>query len=214
MAQLQTRLDVIKDRADEINRLRREYDRLLQLQPSPGKLERIRDEVDRHGQDARVANEQPDAKLISLEPGTWAPASTWRNQGRGTPEAAVETMLWAAAGGDVSAIKDTLVLAPDARSKATEILTNLPTASQQYATAEDLTAVVVAGKVPLDSAQIVAHQQSQDDRVTEYLRLKDSGGRTRQVYLSLQKASSGWQIIVPRGAVEEIERVPASTTVP
>jgi hypothetical protein len=46
-------------------------------------------------------------------------------------------------------------------------------------------ALLVAGNVPLDSAQVVAKQINQDGQVIEYLRLKDSDGRTRPVFLTL-----------------------------
>ncbi len=118
-------------------------------------------------------------------------------------------MLWAAAGGDLGALKDALALSPDARSKAAEAWTTLPKASQQYATPQDLAAGVVAANVPMDSAQVVARQQSREEQVTEYLRLKDSSGQTRQVYLSLQKAPDGWKLVVPVNAFDGIERDPA-----
>ncbi len=65
----------------------------------------------------RYSNDQD----VSLRPGTWTPAAAWKNQGQATPEAAVETMLWAAAGGDLSALKNTLALAPDARVERQQI---------------------------------------------------------------------------------------------
>lgn len=212
-AQLQGRLDATMDREEEIVRLRHERDRLVRLQPSPGEIERLRGEVQQPGQNPEAGKDQPTIEAIELRPGAWVPASAWRNQGRSTPEAAIETMLWAAAGGNVSVIKDTLVLAPETRSRADEILAGLPDTSRQFATPEDLIALLVAGSVPLDSAQVVARQQNQDDEATEYLRLKDSGGRTRQVYLSLRKERDGWQLTVPRSAVDQMEKVPGGTSV-
>jgi len=213
--QLQTRLDEIKDWDVEIDRLRQERDRLARLQPVTGVLEHLRSRVHERGQDAQGSNEQANDGAFSLRPGIWAPASTWKNQGRATPEAAVETILWAAAGGDVGKLKDTLVLPPETRLKATDLLASLPTDSRQsYVSPEDLMAVMVAGSVPLDSAQVVARQQNQDNQVIEYLRLKDSSGRTRQVYLSLQKAPDGWQLMVPRNAVDQIEKDPGTPSDP
>lgn len=214
-AQLQARLDATKDLQNEIDRLRQERDRLVRLQPTAEELEHLRSEGMQPGQGAQGTDKQANVGAISLRPGIWAPATAWKNQGRATPEAAVETMLWAAAGGNVGALKDILVLGPETRSKAVEILASLPnTPHQDFASPEELVAVVVAGNVPLDSAQVVARQQSQDDQVTEYLRLKDSSGRTRQVYLSMQKAPDGWQLMVPRSAVDQIERVPVESSAP
>jgi len=213
--QLQSRFDGIIDEGGQIDRLRREHNRLIRLQPASAEMTHLHSEASERGVDSLVSGPSSNVETTSLRPGIWAPASVWKNAGRATPEAAVETMLWAAAGGNVGVLHDTLVLAPDTRSKATEILARLPAATrQQYLTPEDMMGVVVAGNVPLDSAQLVARQQNQGDQVTEYLRLKDSSGRTEQVYLQLQKAPDGWQLVVPRSAVEEIEKAPVATSVP
>jgi hypothetical protein len=204
--QLQVRLDAIRDRESTIDRLRRERDRLHQRRPTPEELARLRDEAQRRDQDGPVGGDRSASGAMSLRPGLWAPASAWQNQGRATPEAALETMLWAAAGGELEALKKTVVPSADARSKAAEVWSSLPQASQQYATPEDLLAVVVAGNVPLDSAQLVARQQAQDDQVTEYLRLRTSGGQTRQVFLSLQRTPDGWRLVVPMAAFDRIAK--------
>ena len=51
--------------------------------------------------------------------------------------------------------------------------------SETFASPEDLLALLVAGNEPLDSTQVVAKQINQDGQVIEYLRLKNSDGRTR-----------------------------------
>lgn len=214
-ALLQTRLDGVRDRQDEINRLSQEHGRLLRLQPSEGKLVHLRAEVRKARQDGHGADEQAKLGADFLRPGIWAPASAWKNQGRVTPEAALETMLWAASGGNVASLKDVLVLAPETRIKAAEMISNLQDSSrQQYASPEDLIAVVVAGNVPLDSAQVVARQQNQDGQVIEYLRLKDSNGSTRQVFLSLQKTTDGWQLTVPPSAIDLMAKEQGGLSVP
>jgi len=201
-AQLEQQLGTTNDRAGEIVRLRREHDRLLGLQAADMDPRSVRDRVSGIG---LVAESHANDGAVSLRPGTWTPASAWRCQGRATPEAAVETMLWAAAGGDLATLKDTLVLAPDAQSKAVDLLASLPAASgQPLASPEDLMALLVAGNVPLDSAQVVAKQTNQDGNVIEYVRLKDSEGRTRQVYLTLQKVSDMWKLTVPASALAQM----------
>jgi len=75
-------------------------------------------------------------------------------------------------------------------------------------------AVIVAGSLPLDSAQLVARQQNQDDQAIEYLRLKDSSGITRQVFLSLQKSTDGWKLIVPPSAIEPVAKDQGDPRIP
>jgi len=202
---LQRRLDASADRQDDVDRRRREHDRLLRLQPAAGELERLRAEVRRATQPGRSAEPSASPLPESLRPGFWASASAWRDRGRATPEAALETMLWAASGGDIPALKDMLVLSPETRALAADIIRGLQGSSRQhYADPEDLVADLVAGNLPLDSAQLVARQQNQDDQAIEYLRLKDSRGATRLVFLSLQKGADGWKLTVPVSAVETV----------
>lgn len=200
--QLQQQLATIKDRGDEIARLHREHDRLIGLQQVEIGLGTVRDEGP---QEAPETDRHSVEQGVSLRPGAWTPAAAWRNQGQSTPEAAVETMLWAAAGGDLSALKSTLALAPDTQSKAADLLASLPpAASQSYASPEDLMALLVAGNVPLDSAQMVAKQINHDGQVIEYLRLKNSEGRTRPIFLTLQKVSDSWRLTVPVSALDQV----------
>jgi hypothetical protein len=124
-------------------------------------------------------------------------------------------MLWAAAGGDLSTLKNTLALAPDTQSKAADLLASLPPAdSQPYASPEDLMALLVAGDVPLDSAQVVAKQINQDGQVIEYLRLKDSVGRTRPVFLALQKVSDSWKLTVPVSVLDQVAQGKSGSNAP
>jgi hypothetical protein len=91
------------------------------------------------------------------------------------------------------------------------MLMTLPGAARsQYPTPEDLLAVVVAGNVPLDKVQLVARQQIDADHVTEYLRLKNADGITRQVYLSLDQSPDGWRLVVPSSVVEQLGSGPAN----
>jgi len=211
-AQLQQQLEAIKDRGDEIVRLQREHDRLLSLKWAEIDLGTPRDEG---RQAAPDTDRYPDDQGISLRPGIWTPAAAWKNQGQATPEATVETMLWAAAGGDLSSLKNTLALAPETQSKATDLLASLPaTGSQSFASPDDLMDLLVAGNVPLDSAQVVAKQINQDGQVIEYLRLKDSEGRTRPVFLTLQKVSAIWKLTVPASALDQVAQGQAGSSVP
>jgi hypothetical protein len=212
---LQAHLDAAKDRQEEIERLRLEHDRLLRVQPSEDDLERLRATVRTARQDGRDTDERANPGAGSLMPGIWTSTAAWKNEGRATPEAALETFLWAASGGNVASLKDTLVLAPETREKAAEMISRLQDSSRQlYTSPEDLVAVVVAGILPLDSAQVVARQQNQDDQVIEYLRLKDSNGNTRQVFLPLQKTTDGWQMNVPPSAIDQMVKEPTGSSVP
>ncbi len=116
-------------------------------------------------------------------------------------------MLWAAAGGDLEQLKSTLDFDDASRARAEAILARLPEAARrQYATPSDLLALMVAGSVPLESAQVVARQMLSEDEATEYVRLKSPDGTTRQVGLTLQRSLEGWKLRVPPDVVDQMTR--------
>jgi hypothetical protein len=216
--QLRLTLDGLHERDRDYAQLRREHDELMQLAPGADELATLRRKALSSGAVALAASGSParkNAEDRALRPGIWAPAAAWKNRGRGSPEAAMETMLWAASGGDLNALKETLSINDETRAKAEEMLTTLPGAARsQYSTPDDLLAVVIAGNVPLDSAQLVARQQIDADHVTEYLRLKNADGNTRQVYLSLYQSPDGWRLVVPSSVIEQLGSAPADGNSP
>ena len=207
-AQLRVQLEIRQQQARELDRLRQEHARLLRLLPSDTELDRLHREAIARAQPVGPAGVAPDL-MRALQPGVWAPAAEWKNCGRTTPESALETMLWATAGGDLTALKGTLEFDDASRAKGAAILAGLPESSRrQYATPEDLLAVTLAGNIPLESAQFVARQRISDDEVTAYVRLKDPSGVTRQVHLTLRRSPEGWKLHVPAAAVNEIAQGP------
>jgi hypothetical protein len=141
----------------------------------------------------------------ALRIGGWAAPGDWRPCGNATPDAAIESTLYAAAHGDLNSLKATLEFDGDALAKAESILADLPESSRrQYASPEDLLAVIVAGSVPLNSAQLVARQEDGSGHVTEYLRLKNAEGATRQVCISLHQGPDGWRLSIPANVTDQI----------
>ena len=203
-AQLRMQREIERQQAGELARLRQEHARLLRLQPSEAELDRLHREIIARERPVPPARPAP-AMIRALQPGVWARATEWKNCGRTTPESALETMLWAAARGDLDALKETLDFDNASRATGAAILAGLPESSRrQYATPEDLLAVTLASNIPLESAQFVARQRINDDEFTAYVRLKDPAGVTRQVHLTLRRSPEGWKLHVPAAAVNEI----------
>jgi hypothetical protein len=141
----------------------------------------------------------------SLRIGSWAAPGDWRPCGNATPDAAIESTLCAAAHGDLGSLKATLEFDGKALAKAESILADLPELSRrQYASPEDLLAVIVAGSIPLDSAQLVARQEDGSGKVTEYVRLRNAEGATRQVSISLHQGPDGWRLAIPASITDQI----------
>lgn len=126
----------------------------------------------------------------------------WRNAGRETPAATVETMLWAAAGGDIAAMADTLELSPEARRKAEALRTLLSAESPAgISNPDQLVALMAAMDMPTGSAQVVA-EVPQPEGTLLVASVADIYGHHRAVALSLRTDGNGWRIVVPPSAVD------------
>jgi hypothetical protein len=166
--QLRARIAAMRVEDGALARLRREHAR---LQASSNRQFSAAPEMDSLRNDGNAGPLSPGGPALRI--GGWAAPGDWRPCGNATPDAAIESTLYAAAHGDLNSLKATLEFDGDALAKAESILADLPESSRrQYASPEDLLAVIVAGSVPLNSAQLVARQEDGSDHVTEYLRLK------------------------------------------
>jgi len=204
--QLRLQLEVVQRDRAELSRLEREHRHLLERQPSDEELARLQRELAARQTGAQFgashAEDEATAPQSILQPGTWARAADWKNRGRATPAAALETMLWASAGGDLTQLKQVLEFDEASQAMGAAMFARLPAAAQQpYATPEDLLALMVAGNIPLDSARLVTRQILGDDDLVEFVRLKSPDGTTRQVHLALHRSLDGWKLRVPAATV-------------
>lgn len=165
-ARLLVEIDAQSGSAREVADLRREHERLRALQPSAEELETLRAATAARTrlQSELAAQDATRAASPALSLGEWTPAREWKNRGRATSLAAVETALWAAAGGDVAALRNLLSLPAETREKADALLAQLPQdARTRYPGAEDLIAGFTVKNIPLGEAQLVWFNQSGED---------------------------------------------------
>lgn len=176
-AQLVLEITAQREQQRELANLQRERDRLRALQPSADELESLRRVPAEHTQLQHAIAEQtaaPATRPPGLPMGDWTPAGEWKNRGHATPHAAVETALWATAGGDVSTLKNLLILADPTREQAAALLTRIPESSRSlYATPEDLIASFTIKNVPVGEAQLVWFNQISDDDATACVFLRN-----------------------------------------
>lgn len=201
----------------DLERLRAEHARLAQERPPAAELEKLRDD---HAAIVRLKGELDALKSApaeaTAEPAApdeagpppkaeslLASAATWKNAGRATPRAAFETALWAAAGGDVDALAQTLALEPAARDAASALLASLPAAQRSsYATPERLVSLLAAREMGFDAMRVLAQTKSPaGDTVLGVVLMSEN--KTRGANLTLRQAADGWQLVVPRSAVEK-----------
>lgn len=172
----------------------------------------------------------PPAQAV-LAVGEWLPPSSWQNRGQGTPTAAVETVLWAAGGGDIATMKNMLELDDTVRANADALRATLPEFARAiYPSAEHLIASFTTKAIPLGDAQLVWQHQSEPDEAFACLFLRHSGqpagerptdlpppgenippmgpsdSATSLTYLSLRRSGDRWRLVVPTSAVEVIAK--------
>jgi hypothetical protein len=241
-ANLRAEIDVLQQHNREIDSLQRERERLQRLQPQAEELARLESagtERDRLRRELLARKEPlPPTHPAALSVGEWLPPTTWKNRGQTTPAATVETVLWAAAGGDVARLRNMLELDPDVRVKAEEILTRLPEPSRAlYPTPEHLIAAFTTKAIPLGDAQLVWQHQPTTDEAVACVFVKNtesvtpmhspaaqgpmekippmgpSNQKTVSAYLSLRRLDDDWKVVVPMSAVEKIAKALGASTV-
>lgn len=141
------------------------------------------------------------------------PSTAWKNVGRATPAATLETALWAAVGGDVDMLASTLVLSAEARRRAEAVLAGLsPEMRAQYPTPEKFAALFTARDVPMDSSMTLTPMRG-DNESEATLQVRLTGSRTvagktalvesKSTFLSLRRFEDGWKLQVPEAAIEK-----------
>jgi hypothetical protein len=165
----------------EVNALRVENSELAAVNLERERLQRLHDEATR-----RVASQRDASQSVRPAPATAAPApsalvvgewhapASWQNRGQATPVAAIETALWAAAGGDLAALQNLLLLDDALRAKADALRARLPGASRAtYASAEHLLSAFATKSLPLGDAQLVWNHQPDADEAFACLFVKN-----------------------------------------
>lgn len=226
-AELQVRTEALAREQRELARLQAERDHM-------------RDELratETSGGNFSAAPAMPSPSAPAVVPGwksgEWTEATAWNNEGRATPRAAMATLLWAAAGGDLPAMRDVLLFDEATLAKARALFDSLSVASRlQYRTPEELVAGVTLGSIAPTRAQVSWLHQTDDNRAIVGMLLANpkvsgspaktltyqpaEGGappgfrQSRSAYsvvvLNLQRAPDGWRIKVPAAAIDGMAR--------
>ena len=222
----------------ELTTLHRERDRLRALQPDTAELARLhRTIAERQRANAAAEAASQPSRLNTLAVGEWLPPQAWTNRGCATPATTIETMLWAAAGGDVAKLQDLLHFDEATQTKLEQIFARLPENSRTlYASPAQLLAAYTTKSIPLGAAQLVWQHQRGPDEATACVWLENQEAaapqesaveprrapltppmgppnpKKHQAYLALHRTDEGWRVRVPPGALDKLaqELAPAS----
>lgn len=188
--ELRAELDALREKAAALVTARQARTRLQQQQPSAEDLanwQRAAEEAARVRREF-AAQEETQRGLPALRPGEWISAGAWQNRGDAHPLASVETMLWAAAGGEINAMIELFQLDDVVRARADALLARLPAAAREnYTRAEKLVAEFATKAIPLTAAQLVWQQPLGADEaiVGLFLKMPDGDAPTSGVFFRI-----------------------------
>lgn len=181
------------------------------LVPLRAEVEKLKKEADQ-----RVA--QPVATNVddSAPEGRLRPAGEWRETGTATPDAALETVLQAARGGQVKALAGLLQITGDGWKMIDEALKEIPIGQRKenWPPAQFVAAALVRD-LKLDAFQVLTSQPRGPDAVALQVRLSTAPAEPRDVQIMLYRQPEGWRLIVPIDAVRlYVERYQAGQNKP
>jgi len=156
---------------------------------------------------ARMATAAAAAKNTdtSAVPMNITPLSAMKNAGKGTPAQAVESVLYAATGGDIDALAEGVLIEPKAKQKAADWFATLPEATRaQYGSPEKVLALMMAkDAAALTGMQVVGQQEINPDLTVVRVRMQVEGGKTKDQPLPFYRAPDGWRMILPQDFLEK-----------
>ncbi len=217
--ELNREIVALRQQNDHVAQLQQAHQQLTAAEPPAAELERLRAdhaaisrlraEID--GLNARITAAQQESATERFEVGSKVPAADWKNAGNATSRATLETILWAAAGGDITTFAQHL-LVPEgpARQQAITLLESLPAALRaQYGTPERLVAFLAVKDVPFGAAEVIAWDaiQAPPSTVQVQVQLSAGDGVTKDLLLRFSPQGAGWKLVVPGTAIGRYSRM-------
>ncbi len=178
------------DRA-EIARLREELEALKAKAAEFGKVTQ--------GLKSAIAAASAGKSPADALPVKLIPVTDWKNAGRATPTATVETVLWGAVGGDIDVVAGAVEFTPSAREKARALLDRLPeNLRAQYDSPEKLAALMISKDADKVSGMQVlgTRELGSADSVGMRLRFGNDLGQTKEQSLLFHNSSDGWKVLL------------------
>jgi hypothetical protein len=224
--QMTAELIRLRQQRAELASLRHERDRLSQRLNEAEKRAAISAEQTAAATPASPA-ESEDWSRATLALGDWADVKGCRFRGQATPQASIESALWAAAGGDVATLKQLLFVSEETRAAAAALWASLPASARMaYQGPDDLISALTVKRIPLGEAQLVWLNQAGPDHATACVFINGPPNpgsasdpasasqdeapkappgtpekRPAVAYLALQREGDRWCLVVPPAAV-------------
>lgn len=136
------------------------------------------------------------------------PAQQWKNAGKLTPEATMETVMWSALGGEVDVLANAIGFTPSARTKADAWFAGLtPQVREQYGSPEKVIALMIAkDAATLSGMEVLAQRELTSDNVGVRIRVANEQGQTKDQTYLLTRNPDGWRMMMTDSVVEKFAR--------
>jgi len=150
----------------------------------------------------------PPARGNSAIASSLVPVSAWKDAGRVTPEATVETVLFAAMGGDLETLANAVVFNDAIKAQAATWFEGLPDATKrEYGTPEKVIALMMAKDAgSLAGMQILGKREDGANDAVVRVRVGDDQGKMKDDKFEMRRSPDGWRLLVPDKAVEKYAR--------
>ena len=133
------------------------------------------------------------------------PAGELKNLGKATPDAAVQTTLWAAIGGDVDVLANGLTFTAAGRAKADAWFASLSeNTRQQYGSPEKVIALLVSKDAAgLAGMQVLGQKEISPSDVGVRIRFATNDGQTRDDNMVMHRTNDGWRLLLNDTVVQK-----------
>lgn len=133
----------------------------------------------------------------------------WTNAGRASPEAAIETLVWASLSGSVENLKDAFLLSPADEARVASRYASLPESTREgYGSPKEFFATLLAARMAPDlTGYEIRDQREQAGKLEVHLALSTTNpARTgkREIMLTLEQQATGWKVQVPASQVTAV----------
>lgn len=227
-AELRGELVLLRDERTRLGHLRADNEKLVAAQPPAAELERLRAdraaavqlraEIERlkRGVEARENALKPSPRPATSPPDDPEPAPVvqvlragkWKNAGRATPMAALETALWAGSSGHIDELTDLLMFDDSTLKVAQAMFDGLPATNQkEYGSTFRMVAALMAKDMPAGDVHVTVAKSLDPDPVSAQLEAElhdNKSGQTEKAHFEFQKNENNWGLWLPKEAVENL----------
>lgn len=150
--------------------------------------------------------------------GPMVKSADWRDAGAASPEAALESFVWAATRGETESVGALLAVDAEGRKQLAEAFARLSDEARvSYGSPENMLATLIAVQVPQDLSAIgpVSALPLNNGDIVLRTRTERGGAIARDAVLTFRLAEGRWQLVVPKeiavAAVKAALRTPPPT---